>query len=164
MKIPCFAVITFLCLFFFLAGCQTLPFPAQNGTVSSENRVTISDGKQSGSWRGNDLTVDYACTRTGADLDITGTVRFAEHMSMGFSLLRDFRLSAILTDENGRVLETKGVTTDRGKIGPIPFRVRFAVPVAATSMAFSYSGVAVEAGGEDGGGGFTHFWQYPVAH
>ncbi len=164
MKIPCFAAITLVCSFFFLAGCQTMPFSAQNGTVSSEDRVSISEGKQSGSWRGKDLTVDYAGTRTGADLELNGTVRFAAHMLMGFSLLRDFHLSAILTDENGKVLETKGITADRGQIGPIPFRVRFSVPAGAASMAFTYSGVAVEGGGDDGGGGFTHFWQYPVKH
>ncbi len=95
-------------------------------------------------------------------MNLNGRINFADYMTLGYSLLQDFRLSAIFLDENGRVIETKGITTQRGYFDPIPFHTVLRLPSRAVFMAFSYQGKAIESGGEDGGGGATSFWFSPA--
>lgn len=150
-----------IALFLFLAGCQTMSSSYGVGTVSPEDRAPFLPGQNSGSWKGSSLVVDYKYSRTQSDLDMTGTVNFLDNITLNFVLLRDFQVSIIFVDENGRVLGTKGLATGRGAFDPIPFHVKMPVPQAATAMSFSYKGTAIE-GGNDDGGGVTYFWQYPI--
>jgi hypothetical protein len=162
MKIRCFSSIIVLCSFFLLNACQTTSLYSKTAVVSQEDRVAIPQGNETGTWRGKDLSVNYRYSREAGQIDLSGTVNFEEHMTLGYVLLNDFRLSAIFTNEKGRIIETKGLATDRGSIGPIPFRVRLSVPVSASAMSFSYQGTAIEGGNDGGGGGISRFWQGPA--
>jgi hypothetical protein len=146
-------------LFFLIVGCQTVTL-ASAESASPENSVSLPQGQNAGVWKGNYLVVDYKYTRGQSDMDLTGTVNFGDNITMNFVLLRDFRLSAVFLDENGRVLEKKALTTERGNFDPIPFHAKITVPANTASMSFSYQGTAIE-GGDDsgGGGGITNFWQ-----
>jgi hypothetical protein len=95
-------------------------------------------------------------------MDMTGVIRFDDHITYNFIELHRFHLSALLLDEKGKVLEDQGVTTDRGDFQPIPFHVRLAAPASVASLAFSYEGTAITQGEE--GGDATRFWQYPIHH
>jgi hypothetical protein len=148
-------------LFFLIAGCQTMTPSYRTGSVSPEDSVPLPVGQNAGAWKGNYLVVDYKYSRALTDIDMTGMVNFADNMTMNFVLLRDFHLSAIFLDENGKVLGTKGLTTGRGSFDPISFRAQMAVPPATVAISFSYQGTAIE-GGNDDGGGINHFWQYPI--
>jgi len=88
---------------------------------------------------------------------LSGRIRFSYSLIMGYSSLREFRLGAIILDENGRVLEEIGLATNRDSLDPIPFSRRIDLPPKAVSMAFSYQGRAV-----DVGRGKTSFWFYPI--
>jgi hypothetical protein len=154
-------ILTTVALFFLIAGCQTMTLSSGTGSVSPENRVPFPEGQNAGVWKGNYLVVDYKYSRALTDIDMTGMVNFADNMTMNFVLLRDFHLSAIFLDENGKVLGTKGLTTGRGSFDPISFRAQMAVPPATVAISFSYQGTAIE-GGNDDGGGINHFWQYPI--
>jgi hypothetical protein len=76
---------------------------------------------------------------------------------MGYWILRDFRLGAILPDQNGRVLQEIGPATNRDSLNPIPFSQRINLPPNAVFMAFSYQGKA-----SDSGRGKTSFRFYPI--
>jgi len=153
--------LTAIVLFLFLAGCQSMGSSYGVGSVSPEDRAPFPPGQNSGTWKGSSLVVDYKYSRTQSDLDMTGTVNFLDNITMNFVLLRDFQVSIIFVDENGKVLATQGLTTGRGAFDPIPFHVKMTAPQAAVAMSFSYKGTAIE-GGRDEGGGVTNFWQYPI--
>ncbi len=57
-------------------------------------------------------------------MDLSGNIRFANFLTLGYSRLQDFRLGAIFLDENGKVLEEIGLATNRGSFHPIPFHRR----------------------------------------
>lgn len=145
-----------------LIGCLTTSPYSQTGLVSQADQVSIPPGQNAGKWQGRDLTVDYEYSRGEGAMDLSGTVIFADSMTLGYSLLRDFHLSAIFLDENGRVLQTQSLATGLGTLDPIPFRKKLTLTSSAVAMSFSYSGTAIESGGDDGGGGPTSFWYSPV--
>jgi hypothetical protein len=64
----------------------------------------------------------------------------------------------VFLDENGRVLNTEGITTQRGDLDPFPFHKKVVVPTGAAFMTFSYQGDAIDSGR---GGGAKYFWYYP---
>jgi len=150
-----------IAIFLFLAGCQTMSSSYGVGSVSPEDRAPFPPGGNSGTWKGSSLVVDYKYSRTQSDLDMSGTVNFLDNITMNFVLLRDFQISIIFVDENGKVLVTQGLATGRGAFDPISFHVKMSAPQAAVAMSFSYKGTAIE-GGSDDGGGVTYFWQYPI--
>ena len=161
MKIrhPCLVIA--LCFLFMVAGCQTASLYSQPGTVAENDLVSIAGDTGARTWNGRNIAVDYTYSRKAGQMDLSGTVRFAGNLTNGYNVLHDFHLSAIFTDENGRVLETKGLTTDRGDFSPVPFHVTLVVPASAVAMSFSYQGTAAGGGGSDGDGTFG-FWQIPV--
>ena len=55
----------------------------------------------------------------------------------------------------------KMLATNRDSFDPIPFTRRINLPAKAVSIAFSYQGKAIE-GADEGGGGITSFWFYPI--
>ncbi len=162
MKTRSLLSLTLIALVLSIASFWTTAGWSQNGSVPSQDRITISQPQNSGVWKAKDLTVDYSYSRNQDQFNLSGKVNFADYMTLGYSLLQDFRLSAIFFDENGRVIETKGITTQRGSLESFPFRVALRLPSRALSMSFSYQGKAIESGGEDGGGGATNFWYNPI--
>ncbi len=144
----------------FVAGLQS---SAAAGFVSPADRLSIAEPQSSAEWKGQDLTVKYAYSADQGQVELSGNIRFADFLLLGFTLLHDFRLSVIFLDQNGKVLEQKGLVTNRGGFDPIPFKTRLTLPPGAVFMAFSYQGQAVDsASGGGGGGGFTSFWYYPI--
>jgi hypothetical protein len=162
MKIMGFCSIFVLCFLFLSSGCQTTSSYSKTAVIAQEDRVPVPQGKETGTWNGKDLSVDYRYSREAGQIDLSGTVNFADHMTLGYVLLHDFRLGVIFTDEKGSVLEMKGLATDRGSFKPIPFHVSLSVPISASTMSFSYQGTAIEGGNDSGGGGVSRFWQNPV--
>jgi len=148
-------------LLLLIGACQTITPSSGTGSVSPESTVPFPEGRNTGRWEGNYLVVDYKYSGTLTDIDMTGTVNFRENLSMNFSSLYDFHLSAIFVDENGKVLGTRGLATARGAFDPIPFHVRLSAPRTTVSLSFSYEGTAIE-GGNDEGGGVSRFFQYPI--
>lgn len=148
---------------FIAAGCQTMSPFAQSGTVLPRDRVALASGQHSGEWHGDDVTVDYRYSRNEHDMDLSGTARFNSNLTFNFSILRDFQLSTIFTDSDGRVLGTQPLATNRGNFEPTPFHARLVPPPGTADISFAYQGTAFSVGDEDGGGGGpTSFWQYPV--
>ncbi|MHC1726909.1 MAG: hypothetical protein AB9866_13035 [Syntrophobacteraceae bacterium] len=161
MRTSIFTALMAAALALFVSGCQTMDPYSRSGVVAPEDRVGISQPRQSAVWNGKDLTVEYKYSRDQSQLDISGRVDFADHMTSSFMTLHDFRLSAVFVDESGKVLGTHGLVTDRGYFHPIPFNARLTVPGGTVSLTFSYQGTAIE-GGNDNGGGGNYFWYYPV--
>ena len=150
---------------FAIAGCQSMSPMSGGGIVYPQDRVSLDTGPNVGSWRGDDVTVDYSFSRGQHDMDISGTAWFNDHMTTNYTFLRDFQLSAIFTDRDGRVLGSQGLATNRGNLDPTPFRARLVPPAGTAEIAFAYTGTAFSTGGSDdggGGGGPNSFWQYPI--
>jgi len=147
-----------LVVVFLLTSCQGFTQGMQTGIVPPENRADISMDKGKGVWQGRYLSVDYSYSRGSGNIDLAGAVQFEDSLALGFTVLHDFRISARFLDANGRVLETRPITTDRGSFSPIPFRKTMSIPSSAVAMSFTYEGTAIESGGDDGGG-ISRFWE-----
>ena len=143
----------------FIAASQTVNSAAGARSVSSSDRLSISEPRYSGQWKGNELTVDYSYSRNQGQIDLSGNIRFADSMVLGYSSLLYFRLGVVFVDESGRVVQEIGLATSRDSFDPIPFHRSINLPSNAVSMAFNYDGKAAEA--SDGGSGLTSFWHYP---
>ena len=144
-----------------IASSQITADSASKGLVAPEKRLSIAQSRYSGQWKGPDLTVTYRYSRDQGQMDLTGSVSFADSLRLGYSLLRDFRLSLIFLDENGRVLGSNVLVTNRGSFDAIPFHVTLRQPSSAVSMTFRYQGEAIESG-RSGTGGVTSFWYGPI--
>lgn len=127
------------------------------GSVPAENRLSIVQPRYSGQWKAHEITVEYSYTRDGDLMKLSGKVVFSYSMTMGYTALRDFRLTAVFLDENGRVLRQTGLVTGRETFDPIPFSSGIDLPPGAVSMAFGYQGKAVDMGRE-----WSAFWFEPV--
>ena len=144
----------------FIAALQV---SAAAGFVPPEDRLSIAEPRASAVWKGQDLTVKYTYSADQGQMELSGNIRFANYLSQGFTQLRDFRLNVIFLDQNGKVLEEKGLVTNRGGFDPLPFKTRLTLPPGAVSIAFSYQGDAIDsASGAGGGGGHSSFWYYPI--
>jgi hypothetical protein len=146
---------------FSVTALQIMGSEAYARSVLPEYRLSIAQPQYSGQWKGNDLTVEYKYSRNQGRMDLSGNVEFSYSLIMGYSRLDDFRLGAVLLDENGNVIEEIGLTTDRDAFDPIPFHRQINLPSNAVSIAFSYQGTAIESGGDDSKN-TTAFWFSPV--
>lgn len=144
-----------------VAACQTSPFNSGPKTVSSKALLEAPAGKHAGTWQGDDLSIDFEYNRNDGVMDLSGTLHFADHMIYNFKLLRRFQVSVIFADQDARVLEIKGLTTEIGNFDPIPIRARLTLPPRTAFISFSYQGTAIE-GDDPGGGGVSYFWEYPI--
>ncbi len=129
-------------------------------SVSPEYRLSIEQARYTGPWRGYDLTVEYSYAKDQGQIDLSGNVRFATYLALGYSRLQDFHLGVVFLDEKGSVLKEIGLVTNMGSLEPIPFDRKITLPPNAVSMAFTYQGKAISSGGN--GAGETSFTFYPV--
>ena len=141
----------------FVAASRSIVAQAGPPSVLPADRLSIERPQHSAQWKGNDLSVEYSYSKDRGQMDLLGTVRFSYAMTMGYTMLKDFRLSAIFLDENGKVLKEVGLATNRDALEPIPFSQRITLPLNAVSMTFSYQGTAC-----DLGRGRTSFWFDPI--
>jgi hypothetical protein len=156
MKMPSCFLLSLITLVLCIAGLQISADTASAGFVPPADRLSIAQPSYSGLWKGPDLSVEYRYSRDQSKIDLSGKVRFA-YFWIGYTLLQYFRLSAVFLDENGRVLESDGLVTNRDSFESIPFHSKLKLPSNAVFMAWSYEGLA---GG--GGNGPTSFWFYPI--
>lgn len=161
MKIRSLSIVALAVAVLFLSGCQTTATFSEVGKiVLAQERVPISEGKNTVTWKGPDLSVNFTYARGQGRLDLTGRIIYADSLAYNYQLLRDFRLSALVLDYSGRVIQTQAVATNRGNFDPIPFQAALPLPSSAASISFSYEGTAVEV--DEGGGNPTRFWYYPA--
>jgi hypothetical protein len=147
-----------------IAGLQIAVRGAGAKIVPTAPRLPITQPGESGRWEGPDLTVEYGYTRHNRQMDLSGSVRLADSLRLGFTLLRDFHLDVVFFDERGGVIESNALVTitNRGSLDAIAFQARLGLPPNAVSMAFGYRGEAAGGGGSGAGSGITSFWFNPV--
>ncbi len=144
-----------------IAGSHPPLAGAAAGYVPPPDRLSVTRPAYTGKWKADDLSVKYSYSRNQEQIDLSGKVRFSYSLVMGYTLLDNFNLSAVILDENGRVLEQTGLVTDLGSLDPIPFHRRFKLPPGAAYIAFSYQGTVSDSGGGDGAD-TTNFWHDPI--
>lgn len=149
-----------------LTGCSAARLTYKGAKVREAYRIALEDGTQrSALYRSSDLTIDYHVSRNGDELQLSGVAEYTHKIKNGFTFIPYFHLSVFLTDQHGNILEEKGVTT-HGSDDPnsrMRFSEKIPLPPGTAKMAFSYSGQARSGGGrQDGGGGFTSFWEVPT--
>jgi hypothetical protein len=149
-----------------LLGCQSLNFTPIGHTVPQNKWIFLSQsGDQSGSWRSEDLILDYKYDRDHSQVYISGVIRFGGPIRNQFQIIQYFHLDAIPVDAQGKVLDMIALTS-AGEInmlydGPIDFSKMLTLPANTAAIAFSYRGRA-SGGGSYFDGGFADFWEYPV--
>jgi hypothetical protein len=144
----------------FIASPRVIAAGATTKTVSLEDRLSIVQPKDSGQWKSNDLTVEYSYVKDQGQINLSGTVRFASYLVLGYGHLDIFRLGAVFVDENGKVVQEVGLTTDRDSFDPISFKQKINLPSNAVGIAFTYQGKATSGGGM--GAGPISFTFYPM--
>lgn len=148
---------------FLVLACQFMRTSAfaSGGIVAPREMIPLGQAKETGVWKGNDVTVDYRLTRGRHEIDLSGTARLNDNIVMNYNFLQDFRLTAVFTDSDGRIIGSQSLATNRGDLGPMgntdstPFHSRLIPPPGTAGIAFGYEGTAVE----DMGGMPTRFWQ-----
>ena len=160
MKMRFVFLLSIIAVAFFIAAPRLVAAGGATKMVSPDSRFSIEQPNNSGQWKSNDLTVEYSYSKDQGQMDISGNVRFATYLSLGYGNLHEFRLGAIFLDENGRVIEQTGLVTNRGDLGEIAFKRKIKLPLNAVSMAFTYQGSAASSGGN--GAGPISFSFYPV--
>jgi hypothetical protein len=151
-------ILTFvIAVAFFISASQIIAADAGAQSVSAADRLSIEQSRYSGQWKGDDLTVEYSYSKDQGQMDISGNIRFASFLILGYTRLEDFRLGAIFLDENGRVLKEIGLVANHDAFDLIPFNHRINLPPNAVFMAFSYQGKATGVRR-----GRTSFWFYPI--
>jgi hypothetical protein len=159
-------------LFFACAGVNPL---SPGAWVEENNRIAIKDGgPYKGSWQTRDLTVNYEYREAAKNLEVSGTIKLADYIPMGFSTLDYLRIYIHFLTSDGIVLETKnlqyfGYFRYIDYIEKMSFKSRFDLPENTAAFAFSYDGRASQGGGgpigynSDNGSGQISwdFWKVP---
>ncbi len=149
-----------------VAGCQSLLFDPRGHTVPEAKLIILpQSGDYSGIYKNEDLNMAYKLVRNQGQLSISGTVRFADRIMMGFAIVQVFHLDAILVDPQGKVLNMTGLTSASAVNilydGSIDFSRTMTLPPNTAALAFSYGGIALSGGsGEDSDR--MDFWDYPL--
>jgi hypothetical protein len=150
----------------FIAGCQSLSFDPRGHTVPAAKLIILpQSGDYAGTYNNEDLNMAYKFVRNQGQLGISGTVRFADRITMGFIRVQTFHLDAILVDAQGKVLDMTGLTSaadvNMTFESSIDFSKMVTLPPNTAALAFSYRGVALSSGSGDDGGSMD-FWDYPL--
>lgn len=148
-----------------LAGCQTTPFGMVGGTVAPAERIALPEsGQQKGTFETRDLAVAYRLNRAGGNLNIDGTVHFAEYLKVTFGQLRNFNLGVAFVDAQGKVVGSRGLANIVWQVisvdGTLPFQTAMQIPPGTTSIAFTYRGEVRSPDTE--GSDNTSIWHFPI--
>ena len=151
---------------FILLGCQSVSLEPIGHMVPENKWFFLSQsGDQSGTWHGEDLSLDYKYDRYHSHLSISGIIHFAGRIVDNYSIVQYFHLDAIPVDAQGKVLDMISLTTagDMNTLydGPVEFNKILTLPPNTAAIAFSYRGRAYGSGSYSDGG-FMDFWEYPV--
>jgi hypothetical protein len=156
-------LLTALLMGVFLTGCQGTMLSTSNKgqtIVPSAQIQLVKAGEQSGRFSDGYVTVNYKCTATGGNLQMSGVVRFGSALVGNFQIVQTFDLGLLLGDPQGKVLMQQSLTTavENNVSDQVTFNTTVFLPPQAASMAFTYNGVAYGGGGESP----TSFWADPV--
>lgn len=149
-----------------LMGCQAALMTFKGATVRSASRIALPDGIETkGRYRSDNLIIDYHAVRNGDVLELFGAAHYSPGIRNSFTRISVFVLSVFLSDQEGMVLEDKGIATP-GSDNPdrkMGFHEKIHLPRGTANISFSYSGEARGGGGLNGGGGsMTSFWEIPI--
>lgn len=156
-----------------LAACGGSLFSYRGATVKAENRIALEAGDpHEGRWQTRDLTIDYVYQINDNNLEISGIVELAASLKTGFTTLNYLYISLNLLDDEGKVLETKGIKSFGHQswiltMAKMSFTRRLEPPEDISAIAFSYKGRVSEGGATPKGTGtggdaiFWNFWEVP---
>lgn len=149
-----------------ISACQGVPVMLgyKNGVVPEEARIMLVEGETvSGRWETPDLLMQYQYRKNQSQLSLSGRIDFAGRIENNFPVIQYFHVDAIFLNDEGRVLEMKGLTSNPPSYSgdSVTFNNLITIPPGTASMAFSYRGEARSSGVEDDGGSM-YFWEYPI--
>ena len=132
-----------------LSGCATSSITGIGHQLQPASQIPIvSGGQQSGVFTTDNLTMRYSYLRSGAtQLQINGTVTFADSLRQNFGGLDYFDLGVIFADSSGKVLAQHDLSTG-GSVNftegasSTTFKNTLQIPARTAMMAFRYNGQA----------------------
>ena len=133
--------------------------------VEEKDRVPVlQDGRQQGSWKTPDLSIEYELKKEANRLQISGVVDFGAYITKGFSTLEYLYIYIHTLKENGIVVKTIPIKTFGYRrhfdlLGKMSFKgdLDISGDVDIVAVAFSYSGTVMEGGGRT----TWDFWKVP---
>ena len=168
--LPKVLVVSLVCVQAALStGCSSLLLSGEGTRIRPGYEIPLTEeNSKYGTYRTEDLSVQYQYSRAGNAFQFYGTLQFDNSLRYNFNVLRKFHLGLILADGQGNSVGTKGLvsTGHRGLDSALSFSSAFTLPEGTAFMAFTYTGSATEGGGfrwdRDDDGMDTEFWEYPV--
>lgn len=152
-----------------LTACSGNPFTYEGHVVAEEDRIEIKEGgPHNGFWKTYDINVDYTYEKKTNALFFTGEISFNKHLMYNFRTLEHFYFRIYFVDEEGKILDGKGLVYSgyRVPLGPLSFQKELPLPDDSVAMVFSYTGSADEQGGgidsEIDGRTDWDFWRSPI--
>lgn len=149
-----------------LIGCQSLPASYSGSTVPEARRIQLAgSGEQSGHYVTEDLKIDFKYVRNQSNLNISGSIVFADRLRFNFARIDNFHADLMFVDDQGKVLSTQGINTSASSESeyPLDFGAKLVVPSGAVAMAFSYSGRATSGSPRDRRDRESmEFWDHPL--
>jgi len=132
-----------------LSGCATSSITGIGHQLQPASQIPIvSGGQQSGVFNSDSLSMQYSYLRSGAtQLQINGTVTFADSLRQNFGGLDYFDLGVIFADSSGKVLAQHDLSTG-GSVNftegasSTTFKNPLQIPATTAMMAFRYNGQA----------------------
>jgi hypothetical protein len=145
-------------------GCQGVPFSPVGKSVPEAQRIALEGGgERKGTYRNDDLTLDYQFVRNLSELSLSGRFRCTDRLSMNFIFVDYFHLDVFFLDAQGKILGISGLFTatadSRMLYDWVEFKHRLILPPNTASMAFSYTGKVLSEGGD---ANVMDFWEYPA--
>lgn len=148
-----------------LSGCATSSITGIGHQLQPASQIPIVSGvQQSGVFTTDNLTMRYSYLRSSAtQLQINGTVTFADSLRQNFSGLDYFDLGVVFADSSGKVLAQHDLSTGGGvnftEIGAsgTTFKNTLQIPARTAMMAFRYNGQAAGDRGDP-----TDFFSDPI--
>jgi hypothetical protein len=168
-----FNILISLILIGTLAACGGSLFSYRGATVKAKNRISLEEGGlHEGRWQTRDLAIDYVYQVNDNNLEISGIVELAASLKTGFTTLNYLYLSLNLLDNEGKVIETKGIKSFGHQswiltMAKMSFTRHLEPPEGTAAIAFSYKGRVSEGGttpkgtGTGGDAIFWNFWLVP---
>jgi hypothetical protein len=167
-----FRLIGLSLLILFLVSCAGKAFTYKGRWVAEDDRISVqAGGPHEGKWQTRDLDIEYAYQQETQNLQISGVITLADHLTTGFSTLDFLTFDVFALDADGVVLNSELMRTFGYRrymefLGKMTFDRQFNLPDGTSAIAFGYRGRVSQ-----GGGGFGKtregdridwdFWKIP---
>ena len=154
------------CFLLGISSCQHSLLSYKGAVVKEEHRIPLVEGgSRKGTWKTEDLQLDYEYSKKSDALEVTGVIEFDQHLAGNYNSLTDFTLQVFFTDSQGKILEEQILDTAFFKqdIEKMSIKKRLPLPQDAKAMVFGYRGRAEEttSKGKTVFGG-REFWKTPL--